>query len=151
MDLKKVIDGLNKGLSLEYASIIQGLQHSFLVQGLFRESISPMLRGHAEESLKHAKMLGEKIGALGGLPTVEPAPVKQASDLMEMLKQDLGLAYQVYEHYESLLKLVQDDTPLRVMIENLVEAEKEDCEELEKILELKKIKVKEKELKFSVK
>jgi len=96
-------------------------------------------------------MLGEKIAALGGLPTVEPAPVKQASDLMEMLKQDLGLAYQVYEHYESLLKLVQDDTPLRVMIENLVEAEKEDCEELEKILELKKIKVKEKELKFSVK
>ncbi|MGH7792531.1 MAG: hypothetical protein ACREOB_09500, partial [Thermodesulfobacteriota bacterium] len=82
---------------------------------------------------------------------VEPAAVKQATDLMEMLKQDLELAYQVYEHYESLLRLVQDDTPLRVMIENLVEAEKEDCEELEKILELKKIKVKDKELKFSVK
>ena len=151
MDLKKVIDGLNKGLSLEYASIIQGLQHSFLVQGLFRESIAPMLSGHAEESLKHAKMLGEKIAALGGLPTVEPAPVKQATDLTEMLKQDLELAYQVYEHYESLLKLVQDDTPLRVMIENMVEAEKEDCEELEKILELKKIKVKDKQLRFSVK
>ena len=151
MDLKKVIDGLNKGLSLEYASIIQGLQHSFLVQGLVRESIAPMLRGHAEESLKHAKMLGEKIAALGGLPTVEPAPIKQATDLTEMLKQDLELAYQVYEHYESLLKLVQDDTPLRVMIENMVEAEKEDCEELEKILELKKIKVKDKQLKFSVK
>ncbi|GBD37894.1 hypothetical protein HRbin37_00134 [bacterium HR37] len=151
MDVKKVIDGLNKALSLEYASIIQGLQHSFLVQGLFRESIAPMLREHAEESFKHAKMLGEKIVALGGLPTVEPAPIKQATELTEMLKQDLELAYQVYEHYESLLKLVQDDTPLRVMIENFVLTEKEDCEELEKVLELKKIKVKEKEVKFQVK
>ncbi len=151
MDVKKVIDGLNKALSLEYASIIQGLQHSFLVQGLFRESIAPMLREHAEESFKHAKMLGEKIVALGGLPTVEPAPIKQATELTEMLKQDLELAYQVYEHYESLLKLVQDDTPLRVMIENFVLTEKEDCEELEKLLELKKIKVKEKEVKFQVK
>ncbi|GIW47279.1 MAG: hypothetical protein KatS3mg078_1156 [Deltaproteobacteria bacterium] len=151
MDVKKVIDGLNKALSLEYASIIQGLQHSFLVQGLFRESIAPMLREHAEESFKHAKMLGEKIVALGGLPTVEPAPIKQATELTEMLKQDLELAYQVYEHYESLLKLVQDDTPLRVMIENFVLTEKEDCEELEKVLELKKIKVKDKEVKFQVK
>jgi bacterioferritin len=151
MDVKKVIDGLNKALSLEYASIIQGLQHSFLVQGLFRESIAPMLRKHAEESFKHAKMLGDKIVALGGLPTVEPGPIKQATDITEMLKQDLELAYQVYEHYESLLKLVQDDTPLRVMIENFVETEKEDCEELEKLLEVKKIKVKEKELKFKVK
>ncbi|MGQ0792845.1 MAG: ferritin-like domain-containing protein [Deltaproteobacteria bacterium] len=151
MDLKKVIEGLNKGLSLEYASLIQGLQHSFLVQGLFRESISPMLRGHAEESFKHAKMLGDKIVALGGLPTVEPSTVRQASDLTEMLKQDLELAYEVYNHYESVLLLVQDDTPLRVMIENLVEAEKEDCEELEKILEMKTIKVKDKELKFKAK
>jgi bacterioferritin (cytochrome b1) len=77
--------------------------------------------------------------------------VKQASDLVEMLKQDLELAKEVYEHYESVLKLVQDDTPLRVMIENLVETEKTDCEELEKILELKKIRVKDKELTFRVK
>src|SRR3989304_4584269 len=73
MNVQKVIDELNKGLSLEYASVIQGLQHSFLVQGLFRESIAPMLRDHAEESFKHAKILGDKIVALGGLPTVEPA------------------------------------------------------------------------------
>src|SRR3990172_1168204 len=103
MNVQKVIDELNKALSLEYASVIQGL---------FRESIAPMLRDHAEESFKHAKILGDKIVALGGLPTVEPAPVKQASDLVEMLKQDLALAREVYEHYESLLKMVQDDTPL---------------------------------------
>jgi bacterioferritin len=151
MNVQKVIDELNKALSLEYASVIQGLQHSFLVHGLFRESISPMLKGHAEESFKHARMLGEKIVALGGLPTVEPAPVKQASDLVEMLKQDLELAREVYEHYESLLKIVMDDTPLRVMIEGLAETEKTDCEKLEKLLELKKIKVKDKELTFKVK
>jgi bacterioferritin (cytochrome b1) len=68
-----------------------------------------------------------------------------------MLKQDLALAREVYEHYESLLKMVQDDTPLRVMVENFVETEKKDCEELEKLLELKKIRVKDKELTFRVK
>ena len=151
MNVQKVIDELNKALSLEYASVIQGLQHSFLVQGLFRESIAPMLRDHAEESFKHAKILGDKIVALGGLPTVEPAPVKQASDLVEMLKQDLALAREVYEHYESLLKMVQDDTPLRIMVENFVETEKKDCEELEKLLEIRKIRVKDKEVTFRVK
>src|SRR5688572_28953902 len=84
-----IIDGLNDLLSIEYTSMIQLLQHTYVLQGIERQSFGEMLRDHAKDTLKHGPELGDKIVALGGVPTVAVGTVRQSTDWREMLTQDL--------------------------------------------------------------
>ncbi len=146
MDIQRVIDELNKLLSMEYAGAIQYLQHSFLVHGIYRESYKDFFRGRSKESMEHARTLGEKVVALGGLPTVEPATIRQSEDLEEMLRQNLEFETKSLGLYKELLRLVQEDVPLRVMVENFCLEEQEHVEELEKMLSKKSVSVRVKEI-----
>jgi bacterioferritin (cytochrome b1) len=86
----ELIENLNKALSLELAGVIQYSQHSYLVTGIEREIYRGFFRDQSEEAQKHALFLGDKLVALGGVPTVEPAMIRQSTDLSEMLRQEFG-------------------------------------------------------------
>src|SRR5919202_6735438 len=96
---EQLIDNLNRALSLELAAVIQYMQHSFLITGPEREVYRSYFRDQSEESHDHAKTLGDKIVALGGVPTVEPGVIRQSTDLKEMLRQDLELEREAMEAY----------------------------------------------------
>ena len=145
---KTVIDGLNKALSLEWAGSIQYLQHSFLVHGLHREVYKPFFSARSAECRDHAALLGEKIAALGGLPTVEPAPMKQGLELEEMLHQDLELEKAAVAAYQEVLNAAKDDVALRHMMEGLIQTETTSVEETEKLLSLTMMKTPEKEIRL---
>src|SRR4051812_44016089 len=87
----ELIENLNKALSLELSGVIQYSQHSYLVTGTDREVFKEFFRDQAGEARDHAEKLGDKIVALGGIPTVEPGMIRQSTELLEMLKQDLEL------------------------------------------------------------
>src|SRR5689334_23101345 len=87
----ELIESLNRVLSLELAGVIQYLQHSFLVTGPEREVFKEFFRDLSGEARDHAATLGDKIVALGGVPTVEPGEIRQATELPDMLRQDLEL------------------------------------------------------------
>src|SRR5215210_1236870 len=91
MASQELVDNLNRALGLELASVIQYMQHSFLVTGAEREVYRAFFHDQSEEAHGHARTLGDKIVALGGVPTVEPGMIMQSTDLNEMLKQDLAL------------------------------------------------------------
>src|SRR5438552_13816962 len=78
MDRAKMIDKLNEILKWEYAGLVQYTQFSFVVQDTWREVFYKFFRDNGEEALDHAHQVGDKIVALGGVPTVERAEVKQA-------------------------------------------------------------------------
>ena len=145
---KTVIDGLNKALSLEWAGSIQYLQHSFLVHGLHREVYKPFFSTRSAECRDHAALLGEKIAALGGLPTVEPAPIKQGLEIEEMLHQDLELEKATVIAYQEVLNAAKDDVALRHMMEGLIETETTSVEETEKLLSMTTVKTLEKEIRL---
>jgi bacterioferritin len=145
MDQKNVVDGLNKALSLEWAGAIQYLQHSFLVHGLRRELYKPFFTTRSAECRDHAALLGEKIVALGGLPTVEPGPVHQSQEVEEMLQQDLELERAALTTYNDVLKAAKDDVALRHMLEGLIERETTSVEDIEKLLSVNAAKAGEKE------
>jgi bacterioferritin (cytochrome b1) len=74
---------------------------------------------------------------MGGNPTIEVgAPVRQSLDLIEMLQQDLEIEKQAKQAYEDALTLCQDNTALRVMLEDQIQTEQDDIEELEMYLEM---------------
>jgi bacterioferritin len=130
----ELIDNLNKALSFELSAVIQYTQHSFLVTGVEREVYKEFFRDQAEEAQDHVEMLGDKIVALGGIPTVEPAMIRQSTDLAAMLKQDLELerdAMQVY--MEAWASCDDKDLPTKFMLEEQIAEEQKHIEELEKL------------------
>jgi bacterioferritin len=134
MDTAKVINKLNEIVRHEWTGVVQYTQHSFLVQDLWREVYSKMFREGADESLRHARTVGDKIVALGGIPTVDRNEVRQSTDLPEMLRYDLEFERGAVRLYGEALELCQDNHPLRVMLENIILEEQQGAEHLEKLL-----------------
>ncbi len=143
-----MVNRLNELISIEYAAVIQYYQHSFLTQGLYREPLVEMMRKHAKESLSHVERLGEKVVALGGIPTVEPVMIRQSTDVMEMLKQELELERSCVDKYRHAIEEAKDNVPLRVMLEQMVEEEQRQVEELELILSMRQLALESKEVRL---
>ncbi|HMO80044.1 MAG TPA: ferritin-like domain-containing protein [Pyrinomonadaceae bacterium] len=134
MGRAELVENLNSALSWELAGVIQYSQHSFLVTGKYREVYKDWFRDQAEEAQDHAEALGDKIVALGGVPTVEPAMIRQSVDLDEMLKQDLELEREAMAAYMAAWAACDDnDLPQKFWLEEQIAAEQMHIEELEKL------------------
>jgi bacterioferritin len=138
----ELIENLNRVLSLELAAVIQYMQHSFLVTGTEREVYRSYFRKQSEESLSHANTLGDKVVALGGVPTVEPGMISQSTDLNEMLKQDLALEREALAAYMAAWEACKDDErPTRFQLEERIYQEQLHVDELEKLTSERKANV----------
>ena len=134
MAREELIENLNKALSLELSGIIQYSQHSYLVTGIEREIYKKFFREQADEAKDHALFLGDKLVALGGVPTVEPAIIRQSTDLSEMLKQDLELEREALAVYMSAWNSCgEEDLATRFWLEGQIAEEQLHVEELEKL------------------
>lgn len=130
----ELIENLNNALSLELAGTIQYSQHSYLITGVWREVYKEFFRDQAEEAQAHAETLGDKIVALGGVPTVEPAMIRQSTDLEEMLKQDLELEREAMAAYMAAwASCGEEDLPQKFWLEERISEEQLHVEELEKL------------------
>jgi bacterioferritin len=134
MDVAKVIDKLNDILRWEWTGVHQYSQFAFLVSGPWREVYAGFFRGEAKESFGHARLIGEKIVALGGIPTVERANVRQSADLLEMLQIGLEFESAAVKLYTECLDMANDDVALRVMLEDQVLQEQTSVDEFTKLL-----------------
>jgi bacterioferritin len=138
----ELIENLNQALSLELAGVIQYSQHSYLVTGIEREIYKEFFRDQAEEAQKHAEFLGDKIVALGGIPTVEPAMIRQSIDLKEMLKQNLELEREAMAVYmKAWDSCDENDLPTKFWLESQIADEQIHIEELEKLTSERRAKV----------
>jgi len=137
-----LIENLNRALSLELAAVIQYTQHSFLVTGVEREVYRKYFRKQGEESQEHAITLGDKIVAIGGVPTVEPSMIRQSTDLAEMLKQDLELEREGLQAYMAAWESCGDEErPTRFQLEERIYQEQLHIDELEKLTSERKANV----------
>jgi bacterioferritin len=129
-----LIDSLNRVLGMELSAVIQYMQHSFLVTGREREVYRSWFRDQSDEAHDHAEMLGDKIVALGGVPTVEPGEIRQATDLAEMLRQDLELERAAMQAYMEAWRACGDtELPTKFLLEERIAQEQRHVEELEKL------------------
>lgn len=87
---EKLVELLNRDLSLEYTACIQYTQHQAVLKGAMYQSIQKELIIHAQEELAHAVIIADQIDYLGGVPTVIMKPAHTSSDNIEMLTQDLA-------------------------------------------------------------
>lgn len=142
MGRAELVENLNYALSLELAGVIQYSQHSYLITGEWREVYKKFFRDQAEEAQDHAESLGDKIVALGGVPTVEPAMIRQSIELKEMLKQDLELERDAMAAYMAAWASCDDnDLPQKFWLEERISEEQQHIEELEKLTSERTAKV----------
>lgn len=137
-----LIDNLNRALSLELAGVVQYMQHSFLVTGFERELYRPFFRAQSLEAHEHAVTLGDKIVALGGVPTVEPSMIRQSTELSEMLHQDLELEREALVAYMAAWESCREpERPTKFMLEERIYQEQLHVEELEKMTSERKASI----------
>jgi bacterioferritin len=133
---KKMVDALNQALEHELGAIVRYLHHSYLVMGPTRDPMISFLRGRAKDSMDHANVLGEKITALGGHPSVKIAEHMEQGDqsLEEMLKEELEAEKKAFQIYVEKLPLFQENLPLEYMMQQFIIEESEHIDSLEKLL-----------------
>ncbi len=129
-----LIDDLNRALGLELAAVIQYQQHSFLVTGMEREIFRQYFLDQSAESRDHAITVGDKIVALGGVPTVEPGMIRQSTNFSEMLHQNLELEREALAAYLQAWESCTDaELPTRFQLEERIYNEQLHIDELEKL------------------
>lgn len=136
----QLIELLNQAVSLEYTAVVQYNQHSMLLMGTDRKLFQEFFAEHSREALAHAKMWGERIVYLGGVPTVEIGTIYQSTDLTELFELDLELEKKAVSVYTQAHKVCKHE-PTLYMLENHILDEDKDVEELQKLL--RKVKIAE--------
>lgn len=134
MNLTEVINLMNDCLRHEWTGVAQYSQAGFVVQGIWREVYAEKFFKSAEESFGHAKLIGEKIVALGGVPVAERNAVKQSSDVQQLLEYALEFESKAVELYSKTLEACEEDRPLVIFLENILLEEQEGVDDLTKII-----------------
>ena len=84
-DRTLLIEKLNEDLAQEYAAIIRYRTFASLVRPPHRLTLRPLFAREIADELSHAGRLADIIAALGGTPTMIPAPISAATTPEAML------------------------------------------------------------------
>ncbi|XZE54035.1 ferritin-like domain-containing protein [Planctomycetaceae bacterium SH139] len=134
MSHEAIIDQLNEILKHEWTGVAQYSQASFIIEGPWREVYAEKFEGDAEESFNHAKLVGNKITALGGVPVAQRNEIKQSRNLREILENSLAFESKAVEMYSKALDLAEGNRPLVIFLEDILLQEQEGVDEYTKLL-----------------
>ncbi len=132
----EILTQLDKILEAELSGVVRYLHYSFMIFGPNRIPITGWFRNHANEGIAHAILIGEKITALGGHPSLKVRPVPETNNhnVMEILKESLEFEHDALKLYHELLKMVEGDVALDEMVRGLILEETTHIEEVEKMI-----------------
>ncbi len=131
-----LIKGLNEDLANEYQAIIMYLTYAASVKGMERQQLQSFFESEIADELEHAKMLANKITALGGTPVTQPAPVPVATTAREMLQNVLKAETETIQRYIERMKQAEEfgDYGLANELHEMISDETRHKEETEKLL-----------------
>ena len=135
-DKQALIDGLNDDLAHEYQAIVMYNSFAALVSGIHRPMLKGFFEGELPEELAHAQFLADKITALGGTPTTQPAPLTLPTSADEMLRLVLKAETETIERYVERRKQAEafGDYGLAADLDGIISDETKHKEETEKLL-----------------
>lgn len=104
-DLNVLIERLNHVMSWELAGSIQYLHHATVLRGVHRAAYAPLFEASSRQARDRAQAVAERVAALGGVPTTQPARVRIAGGVEDMLEAALALQEDALEAWESAYEL----------------------------------------------
>jgi bacterioferritin len=134
MDKPRLVAKFNEAIAVELQAVIQYNHNAQVLMGRDRRIWEKVFKEMAEHGLEHSRKFGQRVVALGGIPTIEPAPVVQATSADEMLRNALALEQRLVQLYTEALEFCKDSPAYRNLLEDQILDEVTDCEELEKYM-----------------
>ena len=133
----KVVGLLNEIIEMEVSGVVRYLHYALMIKGPNRIPIVKWFHDQANEGYMHASMIGEKITALGGHPSlkVSSVPETRTHKVLDILKESLAFEEKALSKYKDVLKYVGDDVALEELIRSMVRTETEHIEEVVKMLD----------------
>ncbi len=134
LDTDKLIKLMNEGLAMEYASQIQYLTQAAITRGPYADGLIARFKEIAGDETEHARILRDRIAALGGTPTTKVGEIQLHKDSMQAVKINLKYEKDTVEFYRKLLNLIpHDEVILYEAIEHVLQDSQEHVEELERL------------------
>lgn len=137
---EEIIQKLDELLELEISGVVRYLHYSLMITGPNRIPIVKFFRDQALEGFNHAAIMGEKITALGGHPSLKVRPVPETNKhaVLDILQESLQFEKDAVQRYLALLPLCADNVALDELIRTQIRQEQEHIEEVEKMLKVVK-------------
>lgn len=142
-DVQKTIDILQNVLATEIVCVLRYTVHSIAANGINSEAIKEEFRTHAMEEQDHMLRVAERISQLGGIPNFNPdglatraaSEYGSATQLIEMIKENLLAERIAVEHYRELIRYFGDHDPTtRILIESILAREEEHANDMHDLL-----------------
>ena len=132
----ELIRGLQADLQGEFQAVIMYRLYASLVQGPYRQELRSFFEAEIPEELNHARILADKISALGGEPPSTPAPVRVVRDAKEMLQAALEAEVETIGRYVQRRGQAEQagEHGLAAEFDNLISDETHHRDELQQML-----------------
>ena len=136
---EEIIQLLNDSLATELVCVLRYRRHYFTATGVNSSKIKEEFLVHANDELRHADRIAERIVQLGGSPNFSPdsllarshADYDESTDLKAMIKANLIAERIAVEAYRQTIHLISDyDSTTRRMLEDILADEEEHADEL---------------------
>ena len=147
INVDRVLELLNKAYADEWLAYYQYWVGAKVVKGRMRPKVQAELEEHAEEELKHANMLSERIIQLGGTPLLSPEDWSKKSNCgyeaptdentMALLKQNIKGEQCAIVVYNNLFKKAKEagDAITLNMVRKIMQEEVEHEQDLQDIVD----------------
>jgi len=146
LDINELIGLLNKAFADEWLAYYQYWTGAQVVKGPMRGAVAAELNEHAQDELRHAGMLTERIMQLGGEFILDPADWNKFSNcgydvpenpfVKNILDQNIKGEQCAIEVYHKLMELTRDkDVVTYNLVVEILEDEVEHEEDLQALLE----------------
>jgi len=144
VDVKKLLDLLNRALADEWLAYYQYWAGAKVAKGPMRPNVVSEFEEHAKEELEHANKVAERIIQLGGTPIISPdfsksnCAYEAPKDpfVLKLLKQNIKAEQCAITTYKKLIDFVRGkDDVTYDMVLSILKDEVEHEEELQMLLE----------------
>jgi bacterioferritin len=146
MDVKQLVELLNKAFSDEWLAYYQYWIGARVVKGPMKEAIIAELIQHAADEMRHADMLAKRIIQLGGTPLTKPGEWYNHSNcgyeapdnpfVKDVLRQNINGEQCAIVTYQNLVKLTMTKDPVTYnIVLQILQDEVEHEEDLQAELE----------------
>ena len=134
-DKAKIVQLMNEGLEMEYASQIQYLTQAAITTGPYAEGLIARFKEIAGDETEHAEILRTRIAALGGTPTTKVGPIQVHKDSLQAVKINLKYERETVDFYRKILNMIpHDEVILYEAVEHILQDSQEHVEELERLV-----------------
>jgi bacterioferritin len=118
----KLTEMMNQAIAGELQAIVQYMWHHIMVKGLNSASLMEVFEEIAEEEMKHAERIAERLFYFDVNPTTKPTPIAVGGSPEQMLQADTKAEEEAITLYKEIIKQAasEGDDTTRLLFEEIL-------------------------------